>query len=208
MKNTNLTQIDLEKIIKDITDLYNEYNPSDGIDFESLKKSFECHSDNYSDLKFDIPEPEEDTYVAEKLSDEEIEYRICRLSGNYCADEEPGWNEDDLAPTFSEFLCFFISRKHFEGSDVYKAAQVDRRLFSKIISNKHYTPTKDTVIRFIIALKLDMDDAYVLMESAGYTFSRSILRDVVIEYYIEKEKYDIDEINEVLYSLNLKLLTK
>ena len=207
MKNTNLTQIDLEKIIKDITDLYNEYNPSDEIDFESLKISSEQRSNDYSNLKFDISEPEEDTYVGEELSDKELN----RLAySRYCCDEDlsSDWKGHSLEPSFSECLHVLISMYKLNAPDVYKAAKVDRRLFSKILSNRDYRPSRDTVICFAIALKLSIFQAEELMKSAGYAFSKSILRDVVIEYYIEKEKYDIDEINEVLYSLNLELLTK
>ena len=112
-----------------------------------------------------------------------------------------------LAPTFSELLVNYIEEKGLNNADVYKAAQIDRRHFSKIISNTLYKPTRDTVISFIIALKLNLEEANDLMATAGYAFSKSSLRDVVLEFFIRTQNYDINEINEVLYSFKLDLFT-
>ncbi len=51
-----------------------------------------------------------------------------------------------------------------------------------------------------------MEEAEDLMATAGYAFSKSSKRDVVLEYFIRTQNYDINEINEVLYQLNLNLL--
>ena len=113
----------------------------------------------------------------------------------------------NLAPTFSELLINYIDEKKMDNADVYKAAQIDRKHFSKIISNTFYQPKRDTVFSFIFALKLNIEEAEDLMATAGYAFSKSNMRDVVFEYFIRTQNYNIDEINEVLYSFNLDLFT-
>ena len=113
----------------------------------------------------------------------------------------------NLAPTFSELLINYIDEKKMDNTDVYKAAQIDRKHFSKIISNTFYQPKRDTVFSFIFALKLNIEEAEDLMATAGYAFSKSNMRDVVFEYFIRTQNYNIDEINEVLYSFNLDLFT-
>ena len=198
-----MNQIQPVNMLKEITDLFNQYNPSSTIDYEATKASFLQLIDNYKSI-----ETTASLYKEEEPSDGEERFKYC-VNFWMCADEDldSDFKEVELEPTFSEILLFFIYKKKLRNAKVYKTAQIDRRHFSKIVSNRDYKPTRDTVIRFVFALKLNLDDADYLMETAGFAFSRSSLRDVVFEYFINKEKYDIDSINEVLYGLNLELLT-
>ena len=75
--------------------------------------------------------------------------------------------------TFSERLLEFIDKKGISDSDCYKKAGLDRRLFSKIRSNREYQPKKPTAIALAIGLELDLKYTNELLESAGYTLSKS-----------------------------------
>lgn len=108
--------------------------------------------------------------------------------------------------TFTDALIIHISKKDLQPSKVYKAAQIDRRLFSKIISDRYYTPSKDTAIAIAIALQLSLDDTSDLLSRAGYTLSHSNRRDIIIEYFIHEEIYNICDINAVLYKLGEKII--
>lgn len=108
---------------------------------------------------------------------------------------------ENMEPTFSQMLFKFIKQQGISETECYKNANIDRRLFSKIRSDDNYKPKKDTVLAIIIGLKLNLDDAETLLECAGYSLSHSIRRDVVIEFIIKKQIYDINIVNEVLYSL-------
>ena len=118
------------------------------------------------------------------------------------------FNEIPLAPTFSEMLMNLIQEKHLENAEVYKKAQLDKRLFSKIISNQFYNPSRETVFSFIIALQLDMEEANDLLATAGYAFKKNSITDVVVEYFIRTRNYDLFQLNEVLNSLNQKTLSR
>ena len=108
--------------------------------------------------------------------------------------------------SFVEKMLEHINRKQLRDSTVYKAAQIDRRLFSKIVSDSTYKPAKDTCIALCLALKLTLSEANDLLSRAGYTFSHSSKRDVILEYFFREGVYNITNVNEVLYRLDQKTL--
>ncbi len=151
-----------------------------------------------------------ESYIDEKLIVNDIERR--RRSGNFsCKNSEVEYPESilceseifaNLEDSFNTKLFDFIRQKQMTNADVYKNANIDRRLFSKIISNDTYTPSKNTIFALAISLKLNLKETESLLKSAGYAISHSSKSDLIIEYYIlhnQSQNYNIDELNFLLY---------
>ena len=114
--------------------------------------------------------------------------------------------DSTLNLTFTDMLTRYINMKGWRDSKVYKAAQLDRRLFSKIMSDREYKPAKDTALALAIALELTLQQTNDLLDRAGYTLSHSNKRDVIIEYFIREGVHSLTDINEVLYKLDQKII--
>ena len=123
-----------------------------------------------------------------------------------CADVSLEDRLGQMDEGFSQLLLRRIDEKGLTDSEVYHRANLDRRLFSKIRCNPEYHPRKPTVLALAVALRMDLEQTRELLESAGFTISHSHKMDVIVEYCILHEIYDIFKINELLFSYDQELL--
>ena len=110
--------------------------------------------------------------------------------------------EDQLAnigPSFHDRLFELIDKAHLDNKDVWKRANLDRKLFSKIQCNKNYHPKKKTVLALCIALQLNLEESKDLLARADWAFSPSSKVDLIVQKAIIDKHYDIMELNITLF---------
>ena len=146
------------------------------------------------------------------------EYRARRATKSKSIDSDEEFCEliapvslDDMLSSmdkgFAETLFYYIDQKGIGDVECYKRANVDKKTFSKIKCNKDYRPSKITVLSFAIALRLDLEETRHLLNTVGFSLSRSSKFDVIIEYFITTGNYrDIYDVNETLYQFDQSML--
>ncbi len=126
--------------------------------------------------------------------------------GSSMASDDWGELLKNLDAGFSETLLKLIDRTGKKDSEIYKKANVDRKLFSKIRNNMDYKPSKTTALAFVFALELDIDETRDFIGRAGYALSHSSKFDVIVEYFLVHRNYDVFELNEVLFAFDQPLI--
>ena len=138
----------------------------------------------------------------------------------------------ELEGTFGQRIRDLIAKKGLTEVEVYKRAQLDRRIFSKIHRYRNYTPSERTIWAIGLALELSLDEALEILGDAGYTFSKydkqvpTLLtycdspncrdagytfskydkQDLIIKFCFENKVYDIFTVNELLVHYGFKPL--
>lgn len=122
--------------------------------------------------------------------------------------DSDGWGPllKSLDAGFSETLLQLIDRTGKKDSEIYKKANVDRKLFSKIRNNREYKPSKTTALAFAFALELDVDETKDFIGRAGFALSHSSKFDVIVEYFLTNRNYNVFELNEVLFAFDQPLI--
>ena len=108
--------------------------------------------------------------------------------------------------SFAEMVLRKIKEKGMKNADCYKRANIDKKLFSKIVNTPGYKPKKTTALALAVALELSLEETKELLMKAGLALSHSDKFDIIVEFFIMHGRYNIFEINEMLYDFDQALL--
>jgi hypothetical protein len=109
---------------------------------------------------------------------------------------------------FNYLLSEFRAQKNISDVDLYKNAYIDRRIYSHIVTNRRYHPSKRTVIALGLALNLNLDEMSELLARAGFCLSNCSVFDLAVMYCIENKVYDVNTVNALLVEVGEKILQK
>jgi hypothetical protein len=112
------------------------------------------------------------------------------------------------AAVFNYLLKKHLEIKNIPDTELYKKANIDRRVYSRLKTDMKYHPGKKTVIALGLALNLNRSEMDEFLSSAGYCFNYCSAFDLVIMFCIEQEIYQIDTVNALLIEIGEKILHK
>lgn len=172
------------------------------------EKSFSLSEELYGDINEYI----NDNYVDEKTLEEyrgsycsrvRRDFRMDRPARKSCAAPMLAESLDDavksLDKSFMEMVFSFADERGLTDVEVQKKANLDRKAFSKLKCGTTKNPSKSTALALAVALKLNLDDTKDLLSRAGLALSPCSKQDVIVQYFIEREAYDIYKINIALF---------
>ena len=99
-----------------------------------------------------------------------------------------------------------IDESGMDDVTVYKKANIDRKVFSRIRCKPDYKPKKKTAVAFAIALELDLPTMTDLLSRAEIALSPNNRFDLIITYFVSNKIYDIYEINAALFKYGQPIL--
>lgn len=178
---------------------------------EKLKEYIENNLGNTVIVKFNkFRYGLEDASCTSFINEEEITNRIERTYLDEAFDKESSKIDNFIENSkndnnFQKLLFKYIDDKNLKDSDVYNKVHIDRRLFSKIRSDIHYHPSKDTVILLGLSLELNEKEVEELLNSASYSLPKNNIYDLIIRFCFIEGIYELKKINELLEMYNCKL---
>ena len=141
----------------------------------------------------------------EKKKTPDIKYSLS-LSENELNKAKSEIKNYNVEPKFKELLFTYIDKTNLKDSEIYKKANVDRRVFSKIKNEKNYHPSKETIIKLALVLELTLDELELLLKAAYYAIPKNDYFNIAIRYCFINKIYKIDQVNDILYACDLPLI--
>lgn len=140
---------------------------------------------------------------------------VRRLGRTYCLDRDRASELLDTlsflrrrleAPeeSFPDMLDRFIRESGRRPSEIYRAADMDRRTFSKLRMYPKHPVSKRQIVSLGLVLRLTAGQLDALLRAAGLALSGSDPEDVLVRHLFEKRIFEEDAISILLCELRLE----
>lgn len=114
--------------------------------------------------------------------------------------------------TYYQYLSTLMAEKNLTPIDIYGKTTISKEQFSKIASGKNngkpYVPKKEWLLKIAFAMRLSLDETFILLTKAGHSFSELNQSDFVFIFSLKKGIYNTWDIEELLEFLGLPSLFK
>lgn len=108
--------------------------------------------------------------------------------------------------SFEKHLQKLINKKGLKNSEIYVAANISKQYFSKLLKGQ-VKPSKEKMLALAVGLRLNIDETVDFLRVGGYALSPISQTDVIVEYFIEHEDYNVMKIDIVLFDYGLDPLS-
>ncbi|MZK49027.1 helix-turn-helix domain-containing protein [Clostridium beijerinckii] len=112
--------------------------------------------------------------------------------------------------TYYQYLMKLIANQKLTSPEIYKKADISKDYFSKIITGRNnkrkFIPRKELLLKIAFAMKLSLEETYILLNKAGHTFIENDRADYIYVYFLNKKIYDIYDLEEILNFFELPAL--
>lgn len=131
-------------------------------------------------------------------------FKICETSEEYITNKILSTKKSDKS--FNEKLFEYIDNANISDVELYKKADIDRRLFSKIKSNNDYHPSFGTVTAFALALELSTEEYENLLKSASYSLPMNTYVNITLKYCFDNKIYNLNTVNSFIFTVANKTI--
>lgn len=146
-----------------------------------------------------------DEFCDEDVKNSESSYKERKMYSFGSSNIQDFIDQHEKFNDFQTMLFKLIDERNLKDSDVYNKVHIDRRLFSKIRSDKNYHPSKETIILLAMALELKENELEELLDSASYSLPKNNKYDLIIRFCFINRIFKLADVNELLYEYNCKL---
>ncbi len=119
--------------------------------------------------------------------------------------------KQDIKDTNSEIvkeIKKLIEEKNIDRNELIVNANWDYRYLDRLFEESTFIPSKNMLLSLAVALKLPIKEIGNFLAKQGYVFGKNTMYELVVRYFVEKDIFDVFQINDCLFFYNLETLSK
>lgn len=105
-------------------------------------------------------------------------------------------------------IISLMNKKNINENELIFNANLPYDYLDNLKRDENIIPSKNELLSISLSLKLNKDEIENLLSKQGYHFLTNSIYELIIQYYIENNNYNIYDINDILYYFNLETLSK